>query len=892
MISNPTHASPHILGILLLLGLITSIQAQTAVQPELPTPEPTRVLMDPNGTYVAQRWSLFHGVPIYSAPKADSMVLGRLEYLEDVCLADGYPEAFVSQTKDRYRLNRDERANNTDWALVCVPQDSQSTNIKSIRGWVPRRYLTDRLEAERDRTTQILKKAVPVTKPVEENATEKQRSMDRRGKVQSLLAPSELTDIRPDGLPPLRTPELDLYRLCFVYAEYGDWLLISPDPSQSILASRENLRSNVFGWVPQERVARWNTRECFQWNRRTFTSRISDPGKLFLSPADAIRYKQGMPIAQQSFGEPDPRKRNGEIGELALDAMRFHLLLNPRQAQQNGIDANAQWTYDSTSSSGQAFVNNLFEIGAVLSNGRINSEVERQQGQLESLAGELSDTELLFIIDDTHSMRFAFTVLANVVDKISQTFKEKPGDGDIRIGLCYYHDGDSAEAAVTTTTTRLASIKEGAGLQLRIGELTNRSKNWTPGESGGDRLERMFDGIYHGVQAARFQTHSRKLVVLIGDCGEKGPLRGGSRYSLKDLAEQLVPEVGRPIEFHAIQVKNPKLNEDVASFETQINVDLRKVYEERMRKVYDDAFAGSNDLPDVEKFFSYAFCSTPNLIELNDDDIAAVQKVVEQQVLPNIVAARDQGERLRNTMRSYINTGSLDDADEIAEFAIADKFVLQKTLKDENLEEYGANPQLYHRTYAWEKNRQGQVQLSRMVFVDEYNLDRAIKALRDIEDQYKAGREIDESNVINILAQQVGSNDDIPPEIVSPRDKADWLIKTLSFRSPLFIKLLDPELQGRPLPDEYDEVFLKRRLLEAVKAGRQTHRRDYALVARGSGVRMFNEWQLESKRGIGEGNLTEFPALERGFPRFYKSKSSNPDSEKKYYYLDYEEEWP
>jgi len=57
-------------------------------EPELPTPHPRRILMVRNGLSPAPRWCLMQGAPLYKSRDIDSRVIGRLEYLEVVNLAE------------------------------------------------------------------------------------------------------------------------------------------------------------------------------------------------------------------------------------------------------------------------------------------------------------------------------------------------------------------------------------------------------------------------------------------------------------------------------------------------------------------------------------------------------------------------------------------------------------------------------------------------------------------------------------------------------------------------------------------------------------------------------------------------------------------------------------
>lgn len=828
--------------------------AAVGAEPKVPTPRPEKVLMAPSKLLPAYRRCLIRGAPLYQDQDLDSPVLGSLDYLERVELAEGFPESAAT----KYRFPVEARSQHKDWALVCVADPTRPDRIQSLRGWVPRRYLAERLEAERVPETLVQKKCVIVFRGGSDGLIES---------VQPLLTPPDVpTQLK--GLPDLNaSPPLELYRLLFVYAEYGNWVLVSPDPAQVTVDVSDNLlRENVFGWVPRERLAMWTTRECFQWDRESYPDREADVGRMFLKPEDAIAHAQGRSI--DSVKEPDPRSKGKVIG-LTRDAMRFHLLLDPKGAQKKGLPNATAW-YDTKTKT-----NSLYEVGAVLSDGRINSRVEGEQSQIEGLASETADTEVLFVIDDTGSMRIAFKVVARIVEEIAKSLVKAQTTGDVRVGICYYHDGDTVEDAVDTKTTPLESIKEDYKLQLRLTQLRDKKVVTT---SNKDRLERVYDGLSQGIAHAGFKANTRKLVFLLGDCGEKGT----SEATLDDLAAQLIPEEASPLEFHVVQLKDPDRIEEYGLFRTQLRDDLQKAYVARLGERFGELFEAENEIPETSKMFSYQFIDTPATGEPN---IEAVVAGVSKTVLPSVSAAQKEGDLLRKTLRQFITTGKLEvkkqEAD-IAEAAIAPKVLLQQILKDAGLENYGKSPQFYRTMYVWELNRASQRQLKRMVFVKDVDIADAIAALTALELNLREGRDLKtEDAVIKVLARQVGSSADIPPEITDDRGKAQWLLQRLSFQSDVFLKLMDPEKHGSPTIADYSKVFLKRRLLEAILAGRRVVAADYQEIK--SPGSLLTEWQLRKE-------LTTYEALERGFPRFYKSGATA--GRDLWYYVAYNEEWP
>ena len=449
--------------------------------------------MTANGFIPATRYCIVHSTPLYRVPKEDaSEVVGHLSYMDPVRLVKDYPENNDKKTNP-YQLNKEERAKDTAWALVCYEKPNSKSEVKSYRGWTPRRYLIDRLVAERDPKTQIEKKAFVVTTG---------KGGGQTGKVQPQLAPKPLESFLIASKAPAApvTPDtLNLYRLFFVYATYEDWLLISPDPSQTATAETREHQQFVLGWVPSNRVAPWNTRECFQWNQDTYTTRGGSvgAGKLFLNVDDALAYQKAgtLPMENKFLKEPQPLRRRS-------DAMRFHLLLSPEMAQVYSMPRALEWNLREGNTE-----NKLFQVGAVMSNNAINDRLDGQKSKIAEKAREVANTEILFVIDDTGSMRYAKDVVGDVVELISQEFVKNRGKGDVRIGISYYHDGNTPKQRADTQLAKMQSISSETDLGLLVRSV--RAHNLVA-NAGSSMLECVYDGIYQGIENAGFQKDSRE----------------------------------------------------------------------------------------------------------------------------------------------------------------------------------------------------------------------------------------------------------------------------------------------------------------------------------------------------------------------------------------------
>ena len=248
-----------------------------------------------------------------------------------------------------------------------------------------------------------------------------------------------------------------------------------------------------------------------------------------------------------------------------------------------------------------------------------------------------------------------------------------------------------------------------------------------------------------------------------------------------------------------------------------------------------------------------------------------VTQFVSNKIVPKFQASHQQGARLHDAFRQFNTTGEIDVAQNpnanpkqapeqkgLAETGIADQLILRKILDEMGLADVGATPQVYSKLYAWEKNRNGTPQLQRMVLIDNTSLDNAIEVLKGLETEFYAGRDLTVAAVIfKILADQMGTSG-LPGHLTDDRQKAEWLFKRLGFQSDVFKKLMEPKKYGKPTAEDYLDLFLKQRLLVAIKQGRKTTPEDYVQKMSAAGP----VWQFKS------GSLRDKDVAVRGFPQF------------------------
>ncbi|WP_166820109.1 hypothetical protein [Thalassoroseus pseudoceratinae] len=841
--------------------------------PELPADVGNRVLVGRGSGRLARRYCIHHGAPLYQSQSESSTVIGRLSYLEAVNLAEEYPE------DSNYLFDRENRERNKDWALVVEPVRRNDVRIGKYIGWIPRRYLSDHLEVEADPRTRIAKKAAIVTP---QSYLKNLASGEKPRPVQPTLSiPNEPNHV--EGLPEFTPLEMPLYRILFIYAEYGDWVLVGSKPDVDPLGTPDEWKKELVGWIPKERVSRWDSRECFEWDRRAYSARSKSMGTMYTSVQAAIsRDPEG------SLAGTAPLNRRGELQTLDAAAMRFHLLAGPEDAYRLGEQNPEKWS-DSN--------NSLYRLGVVL-----DTDVERKAGDIEQTKDEVGSTEVLFVIDHTESMDFIFNPVAEIITRITDELKRQRGGGDVRMSVCYFSDHDSdPREAVDTGLLPLKSIIENDGSWGNsLAQIVRDEKTVSVVGVASNAEELVFDGIYYGIQNAAFSENARKLVFLIGDCGNRSIL--GS-VSAEDVVAQLIPRTGSPAELHVIQLKDPNKTKLSAhgAFQRQFHEDLRELYAERLRERLKasvlESLQANNIKLTVDPFYTFstlhvdAAFKAKDSRQANDSRAAAAQKKLStgfrDAVVPQLEKARVQGEILRDAMRVVLAQGAKKgvdyfNADDQAtkadkETLLISQALMKQILGDRGLSDYGDDPEPYLHLYAWRLNKAGKPQLRHMIYASETEIKMVIQVLKKLGSQYEAARQLDldvivqeilsvQEGTVGRMIQGVGTN-------TSPKDQARRLFEFLSFKSPAFEQILNGDANDLIDADMIAELTLKASLLQDVLDGNGSTSNDFQRRTTDSVI-----WERKTP-------VDELKSVTRGYRRFGKDQDE-------YFYLDFETEWP
>ncbi|MCC7419776.1 MAG: hypothetical protein IT428_05820 [Planctomycetaceae bacterium] len=431
-------------------------------------------------------------------------------------------------------------------------------NPENRFGWVPEDYLVRGNEALRAESTSIVRKGMIVTRP------------ELAGRADAELHAWTALPGKGTSRGPYR-----LSNIFFIYGETrpADFKRTGESPSvligtetsfsQAMTRSRtsEMEDSNspegvVKGWLPANRIAFWNTREAMEWDEPstipTAIPRRTTRGAIYRAREEAYSlYSQsGKTTTPPALFEEQFIAEGREAGKTVAFAP-FHARYPILQ-------------YEGTKEYPQEFKDNrLLKVGGIGGFGGLSAgSVDDLKRQLEIIAERASKMEIMFVIDDTGSMSNHINVVAKTVRQVADGVLVE-NRGSVRVGVAFYNDTDEQPDGWKPVTVRkLQELTRGDTSFVKYVEDHAKKSS-----SGGDPPELVFRGLREGVEGAGFSPFARKLVILIGDAGDKIPV-SDLPAAVREVTALLTPQKQSPVEFYAIRVE-PDDNAVSRSFQAQ-----------------------------------------------------------------------------------------------------------------------------------------------------------------------------------------------------------------------------------------------------------------------------------------------------------------------------------
>ncbi len=334
--------------------------------------------------------------------------------------------------------------------------------------------------------------------------------------------------------------KIKFHEFLYVFAETGknpetDWVLLGTE-YQLDLSAQSVFFGRVVGWFPLAIVQIWHTREAVQFNSRP--ERAKGPGKIWLTPEDALQAKPGTFLSNTPTPLFSERFLNGKPVPITPRSLRFPVLDWPEREK-----------YRTQFPEGWELVKVGVEGALVDQEGNplMNAEEIRElREKLRSLEAAIQNLQLLLVIDDTESMKPWFPVAARAIEEAIQKLWSGH-QGTFWLAITYYSDYDRLDPTFVPVRTQQLTNDE-REIRRRLQELRTHEVR-----RGYDPREMVFEGIIRGIRAARFDPLATKVVIVIGDDADKSdendPMHAAEQMVVRELTK-----FPSPVHFLAIQV--------------------------------------------------------------------------------------------------------------------------------------------------------------------------------------------------------------------------------------------------------------------------------------------------------------------------------------------------
>lgn len=485
------------------------------------------------------------GAEILDAPKSKAQTVRRARFLEPYYVARG-PVA------------------GPDGKFVLLATATEDLGIRELIGWA---RADDCLLSREARRTQygIYRKAL-IVNDWKRIKSEKDRANIRGAAV--LNGPGH----DRSGKEYEKLSEIGLYDFYYVYAEAereGKTLFLLGD--RPIIVSHGQPQEALRGWVADERIFRWDTRQAIEFNKDNLKQRTqsvpeADRGvKIFGTEKELEWWTKGIKNAPKGGVPVAPvAEEDVTVTFWRHNWQRFPLLASK---ELEGSRAGRALQI--------GFIGDQIYLDSE-KKGLTAREMSEAKEKLRQLGRKLRNVDILFAVDATGSMSRYFASAAKaveaIVDRISAAYD--PTDPDkpkVQFSVLFFRDYVDQDGLPNPADTYLTKRLPLTADLEKVTEFL-RKEPAPPDGAGGDEPEAVFHGIYTSVnEAVKEMTDlSFRAVVLIGDkCNHPDDPKG---YNVVDLAKYLQDH---QMDFYAIHVVDDKRVErdpDVRLFQDQVQI--------------------------------------------------------------------------------------------------------------------------------------------------------------------------------------------------------------------------------------------------------------------------------------------------------------------------------
>ena len=289
-----------------------------------------------------------------------------------------------------------------------------------------------------------------------------------------------------------------------------DIMFVMKEQDGSVLLSNTDVlngsiydnKLNVYGWMPKSNVTKWDSRVALEPARSV--DAIQQYGNTRLPGYKD--YNKLIRCVESNLCDNEGRVVDFKVEKIRSNRMRMPILR-----------ANVEY-YISKLGRDTIKVNVNENVREVVSIAKNSSEIGDEDSEiynsiLTKLNRKSKNTNIVFAVDATASMRPYFSAVARSINKIIEN-NEKLNQHELKFGLVVYRDYADGNDAFSYES-----------LTIDFERIQNKVNN-TPCFSSRKDInlaEAQYNGLIKGVNALNLDTAESNVVILIGDCGNHSP---------------------------------------------------------------------------------------------------------------------------------------------------------------------------------------------------------------------------------------------------------------------------------------------------------------------------------------------------------------------------------
>ena len=288
------------------------------------------------------------------------------------------------------------------------------------------------------------------------------------------------------------------FEFFFVIKEFQGSVLLSK--SDKLSASQEELRSQVYGWLPKTKITEWDHRVCLELNS---------------SPQACVDYK-GYKIP--SFAEEEYLINCIEEGN--CDTNFFYKTETIKNSRPSPYKMRSPILENKSGS-----IKKVASIARLENDKKKEVDLADVKEKIQNIKSKLDKVNIVFVIDGTSSMKPYFNSVANSIEEIIETDRLLNSNNKFRFGIIIYRDypDDPNHLEITPLTSNYNAVIE-------------KLKTTNTFSSDKDLPEAQFNALVNGIPKVGFDKSQSNVIVLVGDAGNHRP----DKYTIDDVVEKIV----------------------------------------------------------------------------------------------------------------------------------------------------------------------------------------------------------------------------------------------------------------------------------------------------------------------------------------------------------------